>query len=85
MVDLFRDGGGEADDVVIEDLLMVFLAFDQAGQIGEPFVATSLIFLKSLAGTTPSLTSASLARSSICNQILSLFSSVQMARIAGRE
>src|SRR5207302_1972275 len=33
----------------------------------------------------PSLTSASVTRSSICNQIRSLFSSVQMARMAGRE
>jgi hypothetical protein len=40
---------------------------------------------KSALGTTPSLTSASLDSNSICNQIRSLFSSVQIARMSGRE
>jgi hypothetical protein len=44
-----------------------------------------LIRSKSARGTIPSETNASLARSSIFSQILSLLSSVQMDRIAGRE
>ena len=36
-------------------------------------------------GTVPSTVSASPASNSICSQMRSLFSSVQMARISGRE
>ena len=85
VVDGFGDGGGEADDVVVERLFQFALADDEAGEIREPFVATGFDLLEIQAGTTPSFTSASLASSSICSQSLSLFSSVQMARISGRE
>ncbi len=86
VVDFLGDGGGEADDVVVEGLFQFLLAGDEAGQIGEPFVRAGLDLGEvGLAGTTPSATSASLASSSICSQIWSLFSSVQMARISGRE
>ena len=42
VVDLFGDGGGEADDVVVERLFQFPLAGDEAGQIGKPFVGTRL-------------------------------------------
>ena len=42
VIDLFGDGGGEADDVVVEGLFEFALASDQAGQIGEPCVAAGL-------------------------------------------
>ena len=85
VVDFFGDGGGEGDDIMIERFLQFFLAGNQAGQIGGPFFRASFILAKSARGTTPCLTSASLASSSICSQRRSLFSSVQMARISGRE
>ena len=85
VIDVFGDGGGEADDVVVEDFFQFALAGDEAGQIGEPFVAAGFDLREILRGTIFSFTSASLASSSICSQILSLFSSVQIARISGRE
>ena len=44
VVDFFGDGGGEADDVVIERLFQFLLARDEAGQIGEPFVRAAFDF-----------------------------------------
>jgi len=40
VIDGLGDGGGEADDVVVENFFQLALAGDEAGQIGEPFVAT---------------------------------------------
>jgi hypothetical protein len=85
VVDGFGDGGGETDDVVVENFFQFALAGDEAGQIGEPFVAAGFDLREIFGGNDFSFTSASLASSSICSQILSLFSSVQMARISGRE
>ena len=42
--DFFGDGGGEGDDVVVEDFLQFLLARDEAGQVGKPFVAAGLDF-----------------------------------------
>ena len=39
VVDLLGDGGGEADDIVIQCFLQLALAGDETGQVGEPFVA----------------------------------------------
>ena len=39
VIDGFGDGGGEADDVVIENFFEFLLPCDEAGQIGEPFIA----------------------------------------------
>jgi hypothetical protein len=80
IADFFGDGGGETDDVVVEDFFQFALAGDEAGQISEPFVAAGLDFFEIF-----SFTSASLASNSICSQMRSLFSSVQMARISRRE
>ena len=44
VVDFFRDGGGEADDVVVEGFFQFLLAGNQAGQIGEPSVRAALYF-----------------------------------------
>jgi len=38
VIDGFRHGGGEPDDIMIEHLLQFLLACDEAGQVGEPFV-----------------------------------------------
>ena len=46
VVDLFRHGGGETDDVVIQDFFQFTLAGDQAGQIGQPGFATGFEFGK---------------------------------------
>jgi len=46
VVDGFGDGGGEADDIVVERFLQFFLSGDEAGQISEPFVATGLDLLE---------------------------------------
>ena len=46
VVDDFGDGGGEADDVVVENFLQFALAGDEAGQVGEPFVATGFDLLR---------------------------------------
>ena len=43
-VDFLGDGGGEGDDVVIEDFLQFLLAGDQAGQVGKPFIGAGLDF-----------------------------------------
>ena len=40
VVDLLSDGGGETDDVVVEGFFQFTLAGDEAGQVGEPGVAT---------------------------------------------
>ena len=42
VVDLFGDGGGEADDVVVERLFQFFGAFGQSLQVGEPFFRAAL-------------------------------------------
>ncbi len=86
VVDFFGDGGGEADDVVVERFLQFLLPLDEAiSNRQNIFRRRVLIFAKSFFGTTPSATSASLASNSICSQMRSLFSSVQIARISGRE
>ena len=38
VVDFLGDGGGEADDVVVERFFQFLLAGDEAGQVGEPLV-----------------------------------------------
>ena len=38
VIDFFGDGGGEADDIVVECFFQFPLAGDEAGQVGEPFV-----------------------------------------------
>ena len=86
VVDFFGDGGGEADDVVVERFFQFLLRVrPRLCMSARPFLRAGFILAKSALGTMPSSTSASLASSSICSQILSLFSSVQMARISGRE
>ena len=50
VVDVFGDGGGEGDDVVVERLFQFALARDEAGQIGEPFVAAGLDLREILGG-----------------------------------
>ncbi len=42
VVDLFGDGGGEADDVVVERLLQFLRAFGQGFGVGETFVRAGL-------------------------------------------
>ena len=42
VIDCLGDGGGEADDVVVENFFQFALAGDEAGQIGKPFVAAGL-------------------------------------------
>ena len=42
VVDLLGHGGGEANDVVVENFFQFALAGDEAGQIGEPLVAAGL-------------------------------------------
>jgi hypothetical protein len=42
VVDLLRDGGGEADDIVVQRFLQFALAGDEAGQIGEPRLTARL-------------------------------------------
>ena len=48
VVDFFGDGGGEADDVVVERLFQFLGAFDEALQVGEAICPRrALIFAKS--------------------------------------
>ncbi len=64
------------------------IVIDRLGDGGgetDDVVVEGFFFAKSLAGTIFSFTNASLASSSICSQIFNLFSSVQIARISGRE
>ncbi len=42
VVDDFGDGGGEANDVVVQNFFKFALTRNEAGQVGEPFVATGL-------------------------------------------
>ena len=42
VVDGFGHGGGEADDIVVENFFQFALAGDKAGQVGKPFVAAGL-------------------------------------------
>ena len=42
--DFLGDGGGEGDDVVIEDFLQFLLPRNEAGQVGKPFVTAGLDF-----------------------------------------
>src|SRR5208282_4347054 len=44
VVDFLGDGGGEADDVVVERFFQFLLAHNQTGQIGEPFVSAAFHF-----------------------------------------
>ena len=44
VVDFFGDGGGEADDVVVERLFQFLLARDEAGQVGKPLVRAGFDF-----------------------------------------
>ncbi len=46
IVDFFRDGGGKADDVVVEGLFQFLLAFDEPFQVGETLVRAGFDFLK---------------------------------------
>ena len=42
VVDSLSHGGGEADDVMVEDFLQLLLPRDQAGEVGEPTVTAGL-------------------------------------------
>ena len=42
--DFFGDGSGEGDDIMIERFLQFFLAGNEAGQVGEPFVRAGFDF-----------------------------------------
>src|SRR5208283_3557524 len=44
VVNLLGDGGGEADDVMVERFFEFALAGDEAGQVGEPLVGTGFHF-----------------------------------------
>ena len=44
VVDFLGDGGGEANDVVIERFFEFTLAGDEAGEVGEPLVGAGLHF-----------------------------------------
>ena len=42
VIDGFGHGGGEADDVVVEDFFQFLLAGDEAGKVGKPLGAAGL-------------------------------------------
>ena len=44
VIDFFGDGGGEADDVMVERFFQFLLAHNQTGQIGEPLVGAAFHF-----------------------------------------
>jgi hypothetical protein len=50
IVDFFSDGGGKADDIVIERLFEFFLAFDEPFRVGKAVVGAGFDFLKVVFG-----------------------------------
>jgi len=50
VVDGFRHGRGEANDIVVQDLFQFALAGDETGEVGKPFIAAGFDLLEILGG-----------------------------------